>query len=190
MTRPPAVRCGHDGGTPPQRSRGGQARGPLPPTLDVAVAAATVDAADAGDEWFAGAVLWRVEFRSCRMSGVTFAGARLRDVAFGGCKLDGASFAGSEGERVLASGCVLSEADFGAARWSSVQLLSCELGRARFEGSSLARPRLHGSVLEGLIGVEALRGAVIDADQALVFARLLLDAHEVVVDDGDAQPQP
>ncbi|WP_433872160.1 pentapeptide repeat-containing protein [Saccharopolyspora sp. CA-218241] len=130
-----------------------------------------------------GGALERVEFRDCRMSGVVLAGAKLTDVLFSGCKLDLANLRMVEGRRVEFTDCALLEADFHEARLSGGRIEDSELGGADFTGGSLPGLRLHGSGLRGLVGAEALRGAVIGPDQVLDVATALFDAAGIAVAD-------
>lgn len=129
------------------------------------------------------AALNRVEFRSCRMSGLQAPAAELRDVQFSDSKIDGANFRMSTLDRVRFTDCMLQSADFYSMKATMVRLFDCELTGADFSRASAAGTRLHGSVVDGVRGADALAGAVIDPTQVVPFALSLIAALRVRIDD-------
>jgi uncharacterized protein YjbI with pentapeptide repeats len=74
-------------------------------------------------------------------------------------------------------------ADFYGAGLAGVRLLGCDLTGADFSKATMAGAALHRSTVEGLLGADALRGAVVAGDQVLSLALPVLAALGVRVDD-------
>ncbi len=101
----------------------------------------------------------------------------MRDVTFRDCRLDLASFRFSALQRVAFEGCVLREADFGETRCESVRFESRDLSAATsFERATLRRSELRGCTLEGLQGVEGLRGVALEWADLVALAPAFADA--------------
>jgi uncharacterized protein YjbI with pentapeptide repeats len=100
----------------------------------------------------------RASFADTRATGLAFTDAELRDVVFRDCRADLCAFARGRLERVSFEGCVLSEADFSEADLRRVSFVDCDLQRADFRGARMTECTMHGVTLEGLAGVEGLRG--------------------------------
>jgi uncharacterized protein YjbI with pentapeptide repeats len=100
----------------------------------------------------------RVVVEGGRLTGFTWTAGEIRDALFRDCRADMASFEGSKFDRVLFEACDLREADLRQARFESVAFRGCDLtdadiGNARFAGCEMS-----GCTLEGLRGVDRLRG--------------------------------
>jgi uncharacterized protein YjbI with pentapeptide repeats len=84
-------------------------------------------------------------------------------------------------ELVRFEGSLLVEALLMGARLPGVVFADCDLTGADVTGATLAGSRLHGSHLDGVRGVRSLAGALVDADQVLALAPLLLAEAGIVV---------
>jgi uncharacterized protein YjbI with pentapeptide repeats len=104
------------------------------------------------------AALTRVVVSNSRLIGVALASARLRDVAVTDSMLSLASFAFGELRDVLFERVNLREASFMEARLDNVSFIDCQLEGADFRGVRLRDCVMRGSSLEGVVGVESLRG--------------------------------
>jgi uncharacterized protein YjbI with pentapeptide repeats len=123
---------------------------------------------------FERADLRRVEFIGCRLIGFQAPQARCTDVLLKGCNGPGAQFWKSQWKTVRFENCVLSDAHFQEADLSGAVFSKCDLRNAKMAGAKLAGANLCGSKIEGLkVGVEELRGAIVDYDQAMSIVRLL-----------------
>ncbi len=80
-------------------------------------------------------------------------------MVFRDCRIDLATFAGTTFERATFDGCLLAQADFREALLRSVRFDGCDLTEADFAGVRIDRCELRGCTLDGLAGVERLRGA-------------------------------
>lgn len=105
-----------------------------------------------------GAGLTRIVVRDSRMIGIALSGGKLRDVALSDCMLSLASFAFAELRDVIFERVNLREASFMNARLEGVSFLDCQLEGVDFRGVALKRCLMRGSSLEGVLGVESLRG--------------------------------
>jgi uncharacterized protein YjbI with pentapeptide repeats len=100
----------------------------------------------------------RVTVDDGRLTGLFWTGGEVRDAVFRDCRADLASFERSRVEQVVFDGCNLRDADFRQARLSSVGFLRCDLTGADISGARLEHCEMRGCTIEGLRGVDRLRG--------------------------------
>jgi uncharacterized protein YjbI with pentapeptide repeats len=129
----------------------------------------------------------RCVFTECRLSGTILASARLRHVTFRGCRMDTVSLRMAAGSAVRFEHCDLRGADLYAAELPGSQLLDCDLTGADVSGATLTGSELHGSQLEALEGVLAVRDVVIDPLQVTALAHAVLRAHGITISDEPAR---
>jgi uncharacterized protein YjbI with pentapeptide repeats len=118
----------------------------------------------------------RAEVRRCRLTGTELAEAALIDVTFVDCRLDLVGLRMAKLERVIFRECRMEECDFYAATLTDVLFENCELRKARFSGAKIKRVELRGCQLEGLEGIDALRGARMPWNDVLQNAPLFASA--------------
>ncbi len=128
-----------------------------------------------GDGEFSGAdlheaSLLRVEFRNCRMTGVSFSEAEFRHVRFVACKLDDANLRMARLDHVWFEDCSLVEADLAGASLGSVRMDRCDLDALDVSQAVATSLDLRGSRFESLRGASGLRAVRIGADQVMPFA--------------------
>jgi uncharacterized protein YjbI with pentapeptide repeats len=132
---------------------------------------------DFSNERFPGSSLRRVELHLCRLTGTELAEATWTDVTVSDCRLDLAGLRHATLERVAFRDCNLDEIDLTGARLKDVAFERCRLRLAVLSGATSERFELVDCDLEGLDGIEALRGARMRWDDvvgnAAVFARAL-----------------
>ena len=145
------------------------------------------DFAEAGLE---GALLTRVRFHECRLTGANFGGAVLHDVLIDGGVADLTSFRLSRCSMLWAVGTTLQEADFAQATLRRCALLDSDLTSASFDKVSLDGLSLHGSILDALVSAQALAGGGvrIDTGQVLPLGSAILAAMGVQVGDRPELP--
>lgn len=130
------------------------------------------------------ASLIRVVVEDSRATGLAFGEAALQDVVFRDCRIDLASFRFARLERVAFDGCVLREADFQEARCEAVAFQDCDLSGASFSGTSFADSEVCRCRLEGIRGIEGLRGVALEWDAILGLAPELAAALGIRLLDG------
>jgi uncharacterized protein YjbI with pentapeptide repeats len=130
-----------------------------------------------------GAVLLRVQFLRCRMSGLVAYSSKATDVEMIDCKIDEANFRNVTLEACRLSSCLLPGADFMAATMKDVSFERCDLTGADFSKAKLEAVRLHGSTLERIGGADSLKGAIIGSDQVFALAFPLFAALGIAVND-------
>ena len=130
--------------------------------------------------------LHRCAFSGCRMTGLALADCTLEDVRFTDCLVDLSAFGFSRLRRVIFSGCILRDADFGETRFEHTRFHRCELPGARFTGARFARSELRGCTLDGIQGIEGLRGVQMDWSDVVGLAGEMAAALgiEVIAEDG------
>ena len=101
----------------------------------------------------------RVTFTGTRLTGAQWTRGSIADAVFRDCRIDLATFAGTTFERVAFEGCLLMQADFREALLRHVRFDRCDLSEADLAGLRLDRCELRGCTLDGLSGLERLRGA-------------------------------
>lgn len=94
----------------------------------------------------------KVRFESCRISYLNLRGAKLTDVEFRDCAID--------------------EIDLDRAKASRIAFPGSTVGAFQCEGATLGNVDLRGLQPHKISGVHALRGAVIDETQLMLFAEL------------------
>ena len=100
----------------------------------------------------------RVVVRRSRLTGLAWAAGRLRDVRFEDCRADLVSLRFARLERVRFVRCVLTDGDFQGVRGESVSFVDCDLGHAEFSQAQFDRSEIRHCGLDGLSGVQGLRG--------------------------------
>ncbi len=101
----------------------------------------------------------RVVFSGARLTGVEWTRGRLTDVVFRDCRIDLATFAGTTFDRVTFDGCMLGQAEFREALLRSVRFDHCDLSEADMSGVRIDGCELRSCTLDGMTGVDRLRGA-------------------------------
>jgi uncharacterized protein YjbI with pentapeptide repeats len=105
-----------------------------------------------------------------RLTGFAWTAGELRDARFADCRCDLASFESTKLSQVVFEDCNLRDADFRHARMESVAFLRCDLTRADIGGARLGGCQMRGCTLDGLRGVDRLRGVAMPWDDILAAA--------------------
>jgi uncharacterized protein YjbI with pentapeptide repeats len=121
-------------------------------------------------------VLNRVVFAGVRLTGVEWTRGRITDVVFRDCRIDLATFAGTTFDRVVFEGCHLGQAEFREALLRSVRFDHCDLSEADVNGVRLDGCELRSCTLDGMNGVERLRGAAMPWGDVVGHAGLFATA--------------
>jgi uncharacterized protein YjbI with pentapeptide repeats len=101
----------------------------------------------------------RVEIEACRLTGATLVEPRLLDVVFRNSPIDLSSFRFGHLNRVRFEGCRLVEADFQAVSAKACTFVDCDLSGAQLSQGTFAGSAFRGCRLDGVHGLEALKGA-------------------------------
>jgi uncharacterized protein YjbI with pentapeptide repeats len=118
----------------------------------------------------------RVVFSGVRLTGAEWTRGRLTDVVFRDCRIDLATFAGTTFDRVSFDGCLLGQAEFREALLRSVRFDHCDLSEADLSGVRIDGCELRSCTLDGLLGVDRLRGAAMPWADVVGHAGLLATA--------------
>jgi uncharacterized protein YjbI with pentapeptide repeats len=102
--------------------------------------------------------LTRVEIRKSRLVGFSLTEGTVRDLKVVDSALSLGSFAYAELRNVAFERVNLREASFMNAQLVSVEFIECHLEGADFRGVSLESCAMRGGTLDGILGVESLRG--------------------------------
>ncbi len=129
--------------------------------------------------------LSRCAFTGCRMTGLALADCTLEDVRFTDCLIDLAAFGFTRFRRVIFTGCILRDADFSEARFESVRFHRCEMQSATFTGARFAKSEMRGCTLEGIRGIEGLKGVAMDWSDVVGLAGTFAAALGIEVLDED-----
>ena len=127
----------------------------------------------------------RVVIRGSRLTGAALNEGRLTDVLIEGCSADLASFAFSGLERVTFADCVLTNTAFLEARMYAVRFHNCRLDGADLRGARMTNCELRGCSIEGIEGVESLRGAAMEWPDVVAAARTFAAALGIGILDRD-----
>jgi uncharacterized protein YjbI with pentapeptide repeats len=112
----------------------------------------------------------RVDFGGCRLTGFTWTSGDARKANLSDCRADMASFESSRLSHVTFSDCDLREADLRSTRMEAVRFERCDLSRADLRGARLERCEMRGCTLDGLRGVDRLRGVAMPWNDILAAA--------------------
>ena len=103
-------------------------------------------------------MIWRVAADHCRLVGLDLGAAEIGDLRVTGTSLELASFAGAELRDVSFERVNLSEASFLEARLDHVRFIDCQLVGADFRGARCTACLIRNSSLDGVVGIDGLRG--------------------------------
>jgi uncharacterized protein YjbI with pentapeptide repeats len=118
--------------------------------------------------------LTRVELIDCRMSGLRAGIADCQDVLFSGGDQRYSQFRFSRFKSAEFDSCNFADADFQGSDLCGSIFRRCNLENAEMSKVKLVNADLRGSRVEGLqMNAADIRGAVVDASQAMIFAALL-----------------
>ena len=105
-----------------------------------------------------------------RLGAVQLPGATLTAVRFRGTKLDYLNLSGAQLDDVTFEGCALGDVDARGATLRAVRFGDCSINELNVTEARLAKVDLSGARLSSLIGVDNLRGAIINHAQLLDLA--------------------
>lgn len=127
--------------------------------------------------------LRRVELRQSRLVGFALTEGDVQDVRVAGGTLMLASFGHSRLERVVFDEVNLREVSFADAQLDGVTFLGCDLTGANFHGARLRNCRMRGASLEGITGIESLRGLTMPWPDLVESTGALAAALGIAVED-------
>jgi uncharacterized protein YjbI with pentapeptide repeats len=139
----------------------------------------TATALDLANTELPGLELTCSSLRDSRLVGAALGGV-LRDVVVSGCLLDLVSLRMCKLSRSEFHECSLVEAGLYAADLESVLFDGCDLSAADFSGATFALCEIQRCEMQGIRGIEALRGARIPLADLLPITPLLADALGII----------
>lgn len=135
-----------------------------------------ISQADGANATFDESGLSRTAFTGARLTGLGLPGCTAQDVTFTDCRVDLANFRFANLKRVTFVRCELSGADFSNAMLNDVIFEQCNLTEAAFDHARSEKVLLDGGQLDGIKGIEGLRGAQVRADLVVDLARTMASA--------------
>ena len=129
-----------------------------------------------------GAEVRRVELRNARMVGLGLTEAEIEDLRITGGTLMLGSIAGSRVRHAVFENVNLREASFADSRLVSVAFEGCEFAGADFRGAHLEDCAIRGSSLEGVVGIESLRGVKMPWNDLVASTGALAEALGIEVE--------
>jgi uncharacterized protein YjbI with pentapeptide repeats len=129
----------------------------------------------------------RVKCSGGRLTGLRWTSGEIRDTTFADCRIDLASFERTGLSSVVFEDCILRDADFRAARMESVAFRRCDLTGADISGARLRECSMAGCQIDGLSGVDRLRGVAMPWPDILAAAAVFAGEIGVRVLDDDAE---
>jgi len=112
----------------------------------------------------------RVSIDSGRCTGLQMTNSTLKNIDFKNSKLDMVNFRLSHLENISFDGCVLNDVDFYNARLKNVEFVNCTINGVTFASARMTNVDISKSQVEGLKGINSLRGVTISYDQLMQFA--------------------
>lgn len=136
-----------------------------------------------------GGTLLRVGVERSRLMGFTIEEGEVRGTAFTDCALSLASFARTTLREVRFERCDLSETSFMGARLIGVTFADCRLGGADFRDARVVPPvAISGASLDGVVGIEFLRGATMSWEDVVASAAALAATLGIEIESDDGDP--
>ena len=126
----------------------------------------------------------RVQLRHCRMVGFSCALGELQDVRLIDCSLELGSLASARLRNVSFERVNLAEASFMEARLEAVEFVDCKLAGTDFRRASVGACAIRGASLDGVLGIDSLRGLRMPWTDALASAGAMAAALGIVIEDG------
>jgi uncharacterized protein YjbI with pentapeptide repeats len=126
----------------------------------------------------------RVEVHRSQLVGFGINGGEVRELRVIDSSLQLASFAHAELQNVVFERVNLAEASFMGARLDGVAFVDCRLMGADFRGAKLKGCEIRGTSLDGVLGIESLRGVRMPWPDVLGSAAALAAALGIAVEDG------
>ncbi|HWQ08715.1 MAG TPA: pentapeptide repeat-containing protein [Holophaga sp.] len=132
------------------------------------------DDCDFANAFLPKARLDRVVVKESRLVGIDLSGALVKASAFEACDATYGNFRSAVFRKCRFRACNLRGADFQGADLRSAVFEQCDLREAQLSFAKLDGADLRGSELTGLrVGIENLRGAIVDPAQAAYLAGLM-----------------
>ncbi len=120
---------------------------------------------------FAESKLNRVEIKDCKLTGFQLLRAQTTETVIQNCSAKMLQCFGTHFKQTLFKNCCLARADFRSCKFENVEFQDCDLQEAEFYDAKLTDVYFGGSQLGGIKAHPTdLKGAVIDADQAVALA--------------------
>jgi uncharacterized protein YjbI with pentapeptide repeats len=125
----------------------------------------------------------RVQLRHCRLVGFSCTLGDLQDVRLIDSSLELASLASARLRNVSFERVNLAEASFMHARLEAVEFVDCKLAGADFRGASVRACAIRDASLDGVLGVDSLRGLRMPWSDAIASAGAMAAALGIVIED-------
>lgn len=140
------------------------------------------DGLDLANAQFTECGLRRVALRNGRLTGIGLAGCAIEDTLVSGCVVDLANLRFAKLTRVRFENCSLVGSEFISAPLTDVAFVDCDLSAVQFTQATCRRVRISGCRLDGVRGVEGLRGATIAPVDLTALTHQLAAALGIAVD--------
>jgi uncharacterized protein YjbI with pentapeptide repeats len=112
----------------------------------------------------------RVKIDGARCSGLQITNGTLRDITFNNCKLELVNLRFSRLENVLFENCVIDDVDFYDAKLKNVHFINCTINEITFASARMMSVDISQSTIQGIKGINSLKGVTISYDQLMQFA--------------------
>jgi uncharacterized protein YjbI with pentapeptide repeats len=112
----------------------------------------------------------RISISGTRCSGLQITNGIIKNVEFKNSKLEIVNFRFSQLENVYFEGCALDDVDFYEARLKNVEFVNCTINKVTFAKAKMVNVDISQSAVEGINGINSLRGVTMSHDQLLQLA--------------------
>jgi len=110
-----------------------------------------------------------------RCSGTMLPNSVFKNVTFKNSKLELVNFRFSRLEHIIFDGCTIDDADFYSATLKNVAFINCTMNSVTFASARMSNVDISKSQIEGIKGVNSLKGVTISYDQLMQLAASLAD---------------
>jgi uncharacterized protein YjbI with pentapeptide repeats len=112
----------------------------------------------------------RVLVNGARCSGLQMTNGTIRNIRFKNCKLEMVNFRLSRLENVIFEDCVIDDVDFYDAKLKNIEFINCSINEITFASARMAHVDISKSTVEGIKGINSLKGVSISYDQLMQLA--------------------
>jgi uncharacterized protein YjbI with pentapeptide repeats len=112
----------------------------------------------------------RVLVNGARCSGLQMTNGIIRNVRFKNCKLEMVNFRLSRLENVIFEDCVIDDVDFYDAKLKNIEFINCSINEITFASARMVHVDISKSTVEGIRGINSLKGVSISYDQLMQLA--------------------
>lgn len=112
----------------------------------------------------------RISIEGTRCSGLSITNGVIKDASFKNSKLEIANFRFTHIENAIFEDCAIDDIDFYNARLKNIEFINCTINKISFANARITNVDISKSIVEGIVGINSLKGVTISYEQLLQLA--------------------